>query len=1610
MGSKKEVFLIAITILEGRHYVWPNMDSAVIIRIDNIQKSTTVKRNTDAPYYNEYFVFEFFSSLEDLLDKTIAISVVMPSTIWRHRKILGYISFDVATVWQQTNHQFYHKWAILSSMKTEAYVGPRGYLKLDISVLAKGEIPKVSPNVFNDEIEGNLLLPEGKFTERQKAKYIFEIYCCKNLANKPINFIQENTELTEKTKLLGPTTFVEITFAGVSVRTSTKKNTSSPQFNEKLTIIDLFPPLCQTIKIDVCYGDTIRKLVHSEKLINLRQISNDHDEGFLPTLGPIYLHLSTKNHLEGYAGTILMAMNTEVNDLILASTKKGTLVESIQPINEDKYFDSEGITLLTMIYEVTALSKKYTKKPVTILMTFGDTLIQKKTFDGIETTPINSTGGLRAAKLAKSYYFLNLFDEKPCLWIFKTVPYFKKRVYNSNILNKIARGLKLKLNEIEALFDADNSKETSLIASQKLLDVIDFVLAAGKKYIDIISSYSVEFNTKLDIQRTNLCIKEMTDIIEKTASLDGKYSNKKTFRKLQKVYNRIDVLINDVQDCWPDIILWLVHGVKQVALCKIPARDVIFSQVDEERGDFCGVQQTLSFHDHYPDKKHLAAKMEMKMFLILDRHKPACKAELPPEINYDSIETIPTCLTTKSKQRVELRCYIFQGKIIAGFDKTGLADTFVRIISQNQLKDTRVITKCLNPIWDQTLVFSDVVIDEFHFPSIILEIYDKDEMVTSEFIGRTIVKPYLNTHNNEYEPPKLTWIKVHYNEEVSAEVLSAFEYVELTENEGKSKRNSKIVSIPVEIKPQLVPYKMEVLFWGVRELGKVNFSCIKRPRISIFCGDNVLYSDTLENAHKNPNFEQQVKSLSLILPVEREYMPPLRLRMQDSRRFGVYTHAGVHITKISPFLVTPTLLEDRRKLLNHSSAHSLETCKSSSASTSKVETLHINMYQEENGIEQPEIATKRVGGLLYRMCSCVCRPLEEQESRIKSPSYSNTTYETFIATQEYVEDYDWWSKFHASIQDTKNVEEEAVKKIRTLKIYESELEQQPEFKGFADILTAFQIMKGKRTGDNMIDKVNISGVFKGSVRIYQWPLEGDYVGPDGYPLEDGIYNNYPDNTPQRFLLRVYIIRALGLRPKDLSGLSDPYLVLKLNDQILNDKSNYVAKNVNPDFGRCFEFKGTFPQDYLLKISVWDKDIGTADDLIGATEIDLENRFYSKHMASCGISEAYEETGYNAWRCPYRPSMILADLCKRYNLDEPAYEGHSVRIGGREFSSGGEEDVEVLALAALRRWKEMPAVGFPLVPEHVETRSLFHPTKPGIEQGKLQMWLDIFPASDLPPPPKVNVSIRKPEAYELRVVVWNTEDIVLDEDDFYSGDKKSDIYIKGWVIDPAQAQYTDVHYRSLTGEGNFNWRFVFRFDYLPTENKIVVRKKETVFSVEHTECKIPCQLTLQVWDNDTFSKDDFIGTVTLELAKLHRPAKAVNKCTLHIVEKGAPTINLFKIRRTKGWWPLRGVDRVTKMEICAGKIEAEMDLLAVADADKEPAGLGRREPQALPAPNRPDTSFSWLKNPFKALKFLMCKVYKWKLLFFLLIVVLVLMAVSFFYALPKTMLNAFFAHI
>ncbi|NXY69810.1 FR1L6 protein, partial [Glareola pratincola] len=372
-----------------------------------------------------------------------------------------------------------------------------------------------------------------------------------------------------------------------------------------------------------------------------------------------------------------------------------------------------------------------------------------------------------------------------------------------------------------------------------------------------------------------------------------------------------------------------------------------------------------------------------------------------------------------------------------------------------------------------------------------------------------------------------------------------------------------------------------------------------------------------------------------------------------------------------------------------------------------------------------------------------------------------------------------------------------------------------------------------------------------------------------------ILQGIPPNNSVNVLIRVYIVAAFNLSPADPDGKSDPYIVLRLGNTEIKDRENYIPKQLNPVFGRSFEIQATFPKDSLLTVLIYDHDFVGTDDLIGETKIDLENRFYSRHRATCGLQSQYEIEGYNAWRDATKPSEILTKLCKDYRINGPFMRPGEIQVGKKVFKGqtvftedDNEESVESyehLSLKVLRAWEEIPGAGYKLVPEHIETRPLYHKDKPGMEQGRVQMWVDMFP-KDMPlPGPPVDISPRKPKGYELRVIIWNTEDVILEDENIFTGQKSSDIYVKGWIKGLEEdKQETDVHYNSLTGEGNFNWRFVFPFHYLPAEKQMVVSKRENIFSLEKTERKVPAELVLQVWDFERLSSDDFLGKYAMDL--------------------------------------------------------------------------------------------------------------------------------------------------
>lgn len=127
--------------------------------------------------------------------------------------------------------------------------------------------------------------------------------------------------------------------------------------------------------------------------------------------------------------------------------------------------------------------------------------------------------------------------------------------------------------------------------------------------------------------------------------------------------------------------------------------------------------------------------------------------------------------------------------------------------------------------------------------------------------------------------------------------------------------------------------------------------------------------------------------------------------------------------------------------------------------------------------------------------------------------------------------------------------------------------------------------------------------------------------------------------------------------------------------------------------------------------------------------------------------------------------------------------------------------------------------------------------------------------------------------------------------------------------------------------------------------MIISKKRTTFEIYDTQIKIPTVLSVQIWDNDSFSSDDFLGTLTLNLSHFTRPTSSAKICSM---ERRGDYVNLFGKKKIRGWFPMYGRSNVGKTSQ-TGKVNLELEILSEDEALAFPAGKGREGPQALPEP-------------------------------------------------------------
>uniref|UniRef100_A0A5F8GDE1 Fer-1 like family member 6 n=1 Tax=Monodelphis domestica TaxID=13616 RepID=A0A5F8GDE1_MONDO len=1504
----------------SRQLVGENIDPVVIIEIGDEKKQTTVKEGTNSPFYNEV-------SHSEVIINSLSPSLLLSSG--NDPDLGGSFKVDLGTVYNQPGHQFCDKWALLTD-PADIRTGTKGYLKCDISVAGKGDILQANPKTSDaeEQIEKNLLVPQGFPSERPWARFYVRLYRAEGLPKMNSSIMANVTKafVGDSKDLVDP--FVEVTFAGQVGRTTVKKNCADPVWHEQVIFKEMFPPLCRRVKIQVWDEGSMNDVALATHFIDLKKISNeqDGDKGFLPTFGPAWINLygSPRNQSlmddyqelnEGFGegvsfrGRILLEIAVEI-----LSDKSNSTEAEVEPFDivPEKY---EDFLLFGAFFEATMIDRKIGDKPISFEVSVGnfgnvidggshhgskkkssetseeenEPLLQEGNMDSAHDITITSKSTTPPEKPLvtegnRNYHYLPFEAKKPCVYFISSWGDQTFRLHWSNMLDKMADNL-------VSTFDGIINP-----ASLSLFLIYSAFISQAEKKPKMLNQ------TTLDKKRLTLCWQELV------------CENATHVMKLNSMF----FPSQQPQHTIPDVFIWMLSNNKRVAYVRISSKDLLYSPANEQRGKHCGKLQThfLKLPGRRVAGWTVQGKVDVYLWLgsakysdaILDNLPIGYEAEIPTKASGTSHP--PASLTYLGKRHIfQLRAHMYQARGLRAADSTGLSDPFAKVTFLSHCQTTKVISQTLSPTWNQMLLFNNISLygDQKEVaespPLVVVELYDSDAVGKPEYLGSTVAAPVVKLVDHEYKPPRLSYHPIFCGNLDGGDLLAVFELLQVPSSGPQDLPPidqpdvAQIYPVPANIRPVLSTYRVEVLFWGVREMKKVQLLSVDRPQVLIECAGRGVKSCVIQSYKNNPNFNIQVDWFEVELPENELLHPPLSICVVDWRAFGRSTLVGTYtINCLKQFLGKSRELP---------------------AQVSEVDTAQ--QVQGKNFTE-------------YWPFSAICK---------KKRTIADESAENVI---------DWWSKYYASLKKVSKIFSFQSKCSVFLKIYDGDLEN--EFNNFEDWVKTFELFRGN----------------------YKYPRPLDVFPP----------------------------QAFNLSPADPDGKSDPYVALTLGKTDIKDREKYIPKQLNPVFGRSFEIQATFPKETLLIVRIYDHDMIGSDDLIGETKIDLENRFYSKHRAICGLQS---QEGYNAWRDTSKPTEILTKLCKDNKLIGPYFRPGEIQVGNKIFSGktvfteeGTDEVVESyehLALKVLHSWDEIPEVGCKLVPEHIETRPLYHKDKPGMEQGRLQMWVDMFP-KDMPQPgPPVDISPRKPKGYELRVIIWNTEDVILEDENIFTGQKSSDIYVKGWLKGMEDdRQETDVHYNSLTGEGNFNWRFLFPFQYLPAEKQMVISKRENIFSLEKTERKIPAELVLQVWDFERLSSDDFLGSLEMNLNGFPRAAKSAKACDLKSGSLSEENkISIFQQKRVRGWWPFVKAGELT------GKVEAEFHLVTAEEAEKNPVGKARKEPEPLDKPNRPDTSFSWFVSPFKCLYHLIWKNYKKYIIIGFILIILIIFLVLFIYTLP-----------
>ncbi|NXR54428.1 FR1L4 protein, partial [Hippolais icterina] len=980
-------FQVGINVIEARKLVGVNINPFVVVKVGEEKRHTATQKSTNCPFYNEYFLFDFYEPRDILFHRLIEISVFHSKKIPFLGTCIGTFKMDVETVYSQPDHRFFQKWAVISD-PTDTRAGVKGFVKCNISVSARGDIvgflPTYSRNQ-DEDIERNLLLPKRVPGERPWARVCIKLYRAEGLPSMTAGIMGGISKIIGERKVcIDP--YVQVSFCGQQGETSVETNTTEPKWNEQISFIEMFPPLSRKIKVQVLDDANVSDVAIATHYIDLQEISDPDRNGFNPTFGPAWVNLygSPQNSAlwdihkdlnegmgEGifYRGRILMAITVEIFSSPSMAEREVTVeVEELHPLPENVLGRKDEFLLFAAFFEATMMDSSLSSKPVSFEVSIGnygksEEVVTKgcqKMEKGEvkeERQPLLSSGSggeldaeiLTPALAAlnksvtksqrpepmgydKSYGCLPMTHEKPCVYVWSYWEDHAWRLCISNRIVKLAERLEQGLDDVEKLLRRPKAK-----AEERLKEVLEEFIAGCRQYSLSTERKTMVHPNNLDCCRTKYLMRNIILYAKQGLHVRRCLTRdnvKEKAKETKRILAKIRFMAKEPQCTLPDVLIWMLSNNRRVAYARIPAQNILYSVVEEEKGKDCAKIQTVFMKVPGLHTGEIFAKLEIYMWLGVTKYAKNCLAELPEEflskseqeIAQLSAHSLPSRLSRDDFSYFQLRAHLYQARGILPADDNGLSNPFARVVFSTHCQTTRMLEETLSPMWNELLLFDQLIIDgkkeelKTETPIIIVNLFSHNKFGSPEFLGQAFAVPQVKLVDEPYTKPALQFFDFYRGTKAAGELIATFELIELdysgylepsvpVEVEPKEPnyledpRAGRFI-IPEGIRPVLKEFRIEILFWGLRDLKRVNLFEVDEPQVIIECAGKKVESEVIVSYKENPNFTELVKYMDVELPEQVYLHPPLSIFVVEKRAFGrtvlVGSHAVSNVMKFSP--------------------------------------------------------------------------------------------------------------------------------------------------------------------------------------------------------------------------------------------------------------------------------------------------------------------------------------------------------------------------------------------------------------------------------------------------------------------------------------------------------------------------------------------------------------------------------------------------------------------------------------------------------------------------------------------------------------------------------------